>query len=131
MCDKNTEMETEMNTEVKREMRTIMNFIKIHKYPTFNEIFSNILRDGRYDLLRYYDKTIHCLCEKIYQNFANTNLVKECGIKIDKYQGFDGMLAALYTIRLYSPIRQSNNFIVRQVPSIIECYWDGIGKWQY
>lgn len=123
--------EEEFNAhELIEECRVITDYVAAHPYPSYQAICESILRARQIQFIAEYGDENHLLCKRIYENFTNRDIVRECGFAINNRGGFTTMQANWYILCLHSPIRQSDNYLVRSATKLVESYWNGIGEWR-
>ena len=133
-----------MNTYFsEEEIKNIQQFIRHHKYPTQNEMVSNLeeameRHQGRtpfyHHFLNVYSEFGHYQYEAskvIYENIYNPQTVKKIGENINKKNGFAGLQAVFYMLCWFSPLGQSKDNELKQIIKLISPMWDGVGEWKH
>lgn len=111
------------------EDEPIINFVKAHPYPSYEEMVNIIGKDDR--TYAEYGEKNHELCKKIYENITDSKIVADCGLAINEMGGFQAMSANYKVLLMYSPFREATNPNVRSAPKQVCSHWDLVGSWRY
>ncbi len=124
----------ERDLEIEAINNTIRKFVKSKPYPSAETMKHRIVKGMAHteyvkQALDLNDKNYQ-LCERFYNNCVEEPIIKEIGKKMNEIGGIEGMRTLFYTLRLASPLVESQDpEIFQGVASSIEYYWNGIGQW--
>jgi hypothetical protein len=114
------------------EQKNIPGWVSTHPFPSYSEMCTIINNTFGHEAFKYiaeYDECNHNLLKTIYESNIDEIVSKNIGNLINTKGGFNAMHANFRIFKYCSPFSDSPPE-VRVNTFLLDCHWNGIGKWK-
>jgi hypothetical protein len=118
--------------KTEQEIEDVKRYVSMNPYYSYDDMVKRLLtnKDMPMELFAEYGMMNHECLKTIYENIWDETICREMGQKIYDCGGHKAMVMNFYSL-MYSPLRESENRMIRGYYRMVEHWWDKIGEWRH